>query len=182
MSALIDLFTSQGLYRNTHHYRQGQQFELAGDIGLVVSGLVAVEGLANTANASPVTVRLVKAGAFLNMGDLTKVQGITRSYCVESEAASISQISAERLRKLLASGDLCRRAELHSGIFEATFQEVEDLTETAGYFGGCKGKEKLAWAMARLKGEGVEVSALRLASHIGADSMTVYRGLKELAE
>lgn len=131
MSALIDLFTSQGLYRNTHHYRQGQQFELAGNIGLVVSGLVAVEGLASNHNASPVTVRLVKAGSFLNMGDLTKVQGITRSYYVESEAASISQISAERLRKLLVLGDTgSGKAWLQSGVFEAICQEIEDLKWT----------------------------------------------------
>lgn len=180
MSALIDLFKSQGLYRNTHHYRQGQQFELAGNIGLVLSGLVAVEGLASNHNASPVTVRLVKAGSFLNMGDLNKAQTKVQGYYVESEAASISRISAEHLRKLLASVDLGIRVGLQMEILEAVCQEVEDLTETAGYFGGCKGMEKLAWAMARL--DGVEISAMRLATHIGADSMTVYRGLKGLAE
>ncbi|MEQ1740799.1 MAG: hypothetical protein ABL884_12940 [Methyloglobulus sp.] len=178
MSALIDLFTSEGLC-NTHHYRQGHQFELSGYIGLVLSGLVAVEGLANTADASPVTVRLVKAGSFLNMGNLNKTQTKAQNYYVESEAASISQMSAEHLRKLLASGDLCSRAGLQSGILEAVCKEAEELTETVGYLEGCRGKQKVAWAKARL--EGVEISALRLASHIGADAMTVYRGLKGLA-
>jgi hypothetical protein len=184
MCQLVKLFQeSKPTVLQYVEHLHGDTFTLPNTVGLVMTGAIAIETLAEPANAEPVTIRLAASGEFLNLEQIhAPSAGAQRFYIVESKAAVIALLDIEYLRRLLQTGEPTLRLQIYERIAHGLTRHVQDIAETAGYFGGVRNPERLAWALSRLTDTGEDLPRIlreRLASHAAVCLHTLHR-LKRL--
>lgn len=178
MCQLIKLFEeSKPTVLQYVRHQHGETFTLYRTVGLVMAGAVAIETLAELPSAETVTIRLVTSGGFLNLEQI-HAPNIQRAYIVESRSAVVALLDIEYLRRLLQEGGTELRLQLYERIAHHLTRHAQDIAVTAGYFGGVRNPERLAWALRRLAETGEDMPKAtnsRLGSHAAVCPGTLHR-------
>lgn len=166
-------------------YRKGDIFTLSGHSGLVMEGVVAVDGFHPIRN-EPITLRLAGEGELINLQEVfSPVED--RQYICETEIAVIAIVSVPYFKGVLSSATLDMQAAVYQEVavkLNTYYLDVVDslLNNVLG-----SASSRLLWAIRRYHSvskstDKVVIGRERLSFHAGIRFETVSRTLTKLQE
>ena len=170
----------------TKHYKLGEYFTLHGKIGVVMSGVVAVD-VAGQYTEDYLTIRLTTFGDILNLEQITNSNTSGYRYVCDSPTASIALVDIIRFEKELRSKSAEIQNVITQSILSQLLRHSNDLVDTLTAVGRSNAREQVLWAIrrfSRLAGytAGIPACSERIAAHIGVRPETASRTISLLCE